>query len=157
MTIRVSIIVQLAIGTIKQLYQQESFTIGILQNDECAEVSISFPSAYILLDICLTIGGFFTASLQELMVTHDRPVINLETHNSKLFAYVHNLNVVQKLRENLEHMRKYLSECRLAAAAKLMDHQIGKIEMLKSKTNLRKEKQYFFRWKTTFNPVTVNV
>lgn len=54
-----------------------------------------------------------------------RPVIDLESKNPKLFIYVQNLSVVKKLRTNLNDMRRYLTECRIAAASKLLENSIG--------------------------------
>lgn len=68
---------------------------------------------------------FLSASLQELHLIQDRPAINLSIRNPKLFVYVQNLSVVQKLRENLNYMRQYLAECRLATNCKLIETQIG--------------------------------
>lgn len=67
----------------------------------------------------------FPATLQELALTIDRPIIDLETKNPKLFIYVQNLSLVKKLRTNLNDMRRYLTECRLASTAKLLDGMIG--------------------------------
>lgn len=55
----------------------------------------------------------------------DRPVINLETLNPKLFIYVQNLSLVKKLRSNLNAMKKYLIECRTAKNEKLINLHIG--------------------------------
>lgn len=67
----------------------------------------------------------FQASLQFLSITHDRADIAVDHCNAKLFVYVQNLSLARKLRQNLVHMRRYLDECRLATASKLLDHQIG--------------------------------
>lgn len=56
---------------------------------------------------------------------HDRPVIDLEKKNPKLFIYVQNLSLVKKLRTNLNDMRRYLCECRIATAAKILEGAIG--------------------------------
>ncbi|XP_059615218.1 differentially expressed in FDCP 8 homolog isoform X1 [Phlebotomus argentipes] len=61
------------------------------------------------------------ASLQELVLLHDKPVINLEELNPKLFVFVQKLAHVKKVRVDLFHMKKYLTECRLAGAEKLLD------------------------------------
>ncbi|GAB0096135.1 Differentially expressed in FDCP 8 homolog [Sergentomyia squamirostris] len=61
------------------------------------------------------------ASLQELFLLYDKPVINLEDRNPKLFAFVQKLAHVKKLRFDLFHMKKYLTECRLAATEKILD------------------------------------
>ncbi|XP_055708664.1 differentially expressed in FDCP 8 homolog isoform X2 [Phlebotomus papatasi] len=65
------------------------------------------------------------ASLQELILLHDKPVIDLEEHNPKLFAFVQKLAHVKKIRVDLYHMKKYLTECRLAAAEKILDNISG--------------------------------
>lgn len=66
------------------------------------------------------------ASLQELNLIFDRPIIDLEQQNPKLFIFVQNLSLIHKLRENLNQMRKYLNECRFAAQAKLVESSAGK-------------------------------
>ncbi|XP_031640638.1 differentially expressed in FDCP 8 homolog isoform X2 [Contarinia nasturtii] len=65
------------------------------------------------------------ATLQEMNLTVDRPVIDLEQKNPKLFIYVQNLSLVKKLRTNLNDMRRYLTECRIATNAKLLENAIG--------------------------------
>lgn len=60
-----------------------------------------------------------------LTITHARADISVEDCNPKLFAYVQNLSLVRKLRQNLVFMRQYLDECRLANASKLVEHLIG--------------------------------
>lgn len=60
------------------------------------------------------------ASLQQLRVTSKRPLINLEKFNPKLFALVHELTVVKRLRQELNGMRKYLIVCRKAAESHLL-------------------------------------
>lgn len=52
------------------------------------------------------------ASLQLLRITANRPFINIEKLNSKLFNLVHELNLVKRLRYELNGMRKYLLVCR---------------------------------------------
>ncbi|XP_044269605.1 differentially expressed in FDCP 8 homolog isoform X2 [Tribolium madens] len=54
------------------------------------------------------------ASLQQLRVTANRPLINLEKLNVRLFSLVHELSLVRRLRQELHGMRKYLSVCRNA-------------------------------------------
>lgn len=59
------------------------------------------------------------------MLTNNRPVIDLEIKNPKLFIYVQNLSLVKKLRSNLNDMRRYLTECRIATTEKLLENSIG--------------------------------
>lgn len=66
------------------------------------------------------------ASLQELNLIFERPIIDLELHNPKLYIFVQNLSLIHKLRENLNHMRKYLNECRFAGSTKLVETSAGK-------------------------------
>jgi hypothetical protein len=54
------------------------------------------------------------ASLQQLRVTANRPLLNLEKLNPRLFSFVHELSLVRRLRQELYGMRKYLSVCRNA-------------------------------------------
>lgn len=72
-----------------------------------------------------TFIAIFAATLQELALTIDRPIIDLESKNPKLFIYVQHLSLVKKLRTNLNDMRRYMTECRLATAAKLLDGMVG--------------------------------
>lgn len=67
----------------------------------------------------------FIASLQLLNILNQRPNIDLEQKNPKLFIYVQNLSLVKKLRTNLNDMRRYLCECRIATAAKIIESAIG--------------------------------
>lgn len=52
-------------------------------------------------------------------------MIDLETKNPKLFIYVQNLSLVKKLRTNLNDMRRYLTECRIAIASRLVENAVG--------------------------------
>lgn len=54
------------------------------------------------------------ASLQLLRITANRPLINIEKLNPRLFSLVHELNLVRRLRSELNGMRKYLLVCRNA-------------------------------------------
>lgn len=60
-----------------------------------------------------------------MALTIDRPVIDLEAKNPKLFIYVQNLSLVKKLRTNLNDMRRYLTECRIATTSKLLENAVG--------------------------------
>ncbi|XP_055382631.1 differentially expressed in FDCP 8 homolog isoform X2 [Condylostylus longicornis] len=65
------------------------------------------------------------ASFQEITLTIDKPLIKLEEMNPKLFHFLQKLGTIKKIRENLQFMRKYLSECRISCEEKLIDHNIG--------------------------------
>lgn len=54
------------------------------------------------------------ASLQLLRITANRPLINLEKLNPKLFPLVHELNLVKRLRYELHNLNNYLLACRSA-------------------------------------------
>lgn len=54
------------------------------------------------------------ASLQILRVTADRPLINLEKLNPQLLSRIQELNLVKRLRQELQGIRKYLIVCRQA-------------------------------------------
>lgn len=71
-----------------------------------------------------------------MTLTLDRPVIDLESINPKLFIYVQNLSLVKKLRTNLNDMRRYLTECRIAAYSKLIENSIGGRRHLIQCTNM---------------------
>ncbi|XP_063920619.1 differentially expressed in FDCP 8 homolog isoform X2 [Zophobas morio] len=60
------------------------------------------------------------ASLQQLRVTANRPLLNLEELNPRLFSFVHELSLVRRLRQELHGMRKYLSVCRNATEDHLL-------------------------------------
>lgn len=60
-----------------------------------------------------------------MALTIDRPVIDLESKNPKLFIYVQNLSLVKKLRTNLNDMRRYLTECRIATHSKLLENAVS--------------------------------
>lgn len=78
------------------------------------------------IDIQILIRSFL-ASLQELNILYELPIINLETRNPKLFIFIPTLSLIKKLRENLGFMRQYLSECRIATSEKLLEAEVGKI------------------------------
>ncbi|XP_066151320.1 differentially expressed in FDCP 8 homolog isoform X1 [Euwallacea fornicatus] len=52
------------------------------------------------------------ASLQLLKVTVEKPIINLEKLNPKLFSRVQELSLVKRLRRELQGIRRYLLVCR---------------------------------------------
>ncbi|KAL1517210.1 hypothetical protein ABEB36_001004 [Hypothenemus hampei] len=60
------------------------------------------------------------ASLQILRVTSERPLINLEQLNPKLFIRVQELSLVKRLRQELQGIRKYLLVCRNATDKHLL-------------------------------------
>lgn len=60
-----------------------------------------------------------------MTLTIDRPVIDLEQKNPKLFIYVQNLSQVKKLRTNLNDMRRYLTECRISTNGKILENSVG--------------------------------
>ncbi|XP_030385692.1 differentially expressed in FDCP 8 homolog [Scaptodrosophila lebanonensis] len=64
-------------------------------------------------------------ALQEIKLFLDMPLIKLEDENPKLFVFVEKLCAVKKLRQNLEHMRHYLTACKQATDEKLIDAQLG--------------------------------
>lgn len=67
---------------------------------------------------------------------NDRPVIDLEQRNPKLFIYVQNLSLVKKLRTNLNDMRRYLCECRIATTTKMLENAIGSKRHLIQNVNM---------------------
>ncbi|XP_037045102.1 differentially expressed in FDCP 8 homolog isoform X2 [Bradysia coprophila] len=76
------------------------------------------------------------ASLQELNLIFERPIIDLEQRNAKLYIFVQNLSLIHKMRENLNEMRKYLNECRFAATDKLVESSVGTKRYLVQSTKL---------------------
>ncbi|XP_067648281.1 differentially expressed in FDCP 8 homolog isoform X2 [Eurosta solidaginis] len=69
------------------------------------------------------------ASLQEITLFYDKPLIKLEEANPKLFIFLEKLGSVKKLRQNLFHMRKYFLKCRTASEEKLLDKQLSALFM----------------------------
>ncbi|XP_062541176.1 LOW QUALITY PROTEIN: differentially expressed in FDCP 8 homolog [Armigeres subalbatus] len=66
------------------------------------------------------------ASLQQIRLLHDRPVIHLEDRNPRLFQLIAlKLGVVKKLRHKLTQMRPYLMFCRIAEELRLIRDTIG--------------------------------
>ncbi|XP_076263537.1 differentially expressed in FDCP 8 homolog isoform X2 [Rhynchophorus ferrugineus] len=60
------------------------------------------------------------ASLQILRITANRPLINLEKLNPRLFSLVQELNLVRRLRQELQGLKKYLVVCRKAKEEHLL-------------------------------------
>ena len=60
------------------------------------------------------------ATKQYLFLMLKKPVINLKRSNEKLFAVVGELGQVQRGREALMEMKRYLSVCRIAAEKRLL-------------------------------------
>jgi Putative zinc-RING and/or ribbon len=93
------------------------------------------------------------ASLQEINLFFDKPIINLEAFNPRLFVFVQKLSLVKKIREDINHMIKYLCACRLATKEKILDtSNTGEIVgiWLFSET----EFDSFFRAEALSDPVT---
>ncbi|XP_058832106.1 differentially expressed in FDCP 8 homolog [Topomyia yanbarensis] len=65
------------------------------------------------------------ASLQQIRLLCERPVINLEQNNPRLFVLVSKLSLVKKYRQKLLHMKRYLTVCRIAEELKLVRDSIG--------------------------------
>lgn len=59
-------------------------------------------------------------------------MIDIEQRNPKLFIYVQNLSLVKKLRTNLNDMRRYLCECRIANASKILDAIGGRRHLIQN-------------------------
>lgn len=117
-------IVRRAIGMIRLSFLLEFCIIGILHRAKYAEVFIQ-RTMNIRNQIKMFFFSLFAATLQELALTVDRPIIDLEIKNPKLFIYVQNLSLVKKLRTNLNDMRRYLTECRIALNGKLLENAVG--------------------------------
>ncbi|XP_045464923.1 differentially expressed in FDCP 8 homolog [Harmonia axyridis] len=75
------------------------------------------------------------ATLQQLKVASNRPIINLESLNPKLFNFVHELNLLGRLRNDLYGMRKYLLVCRIANEDHLLWKEIDVPHLLET-TNM---------------------
>lgn len=66
------------------------------------------------------------ASLQQIRLLYDRPLINLEQRNPRLFQLVAlKLGVVKGMRQKLTQMRRYLMVCRIADELRLVRENIG--------------------------------
>lgn len=72
------------------------------------------------------------ASLQLLRITANRPFLNIEKLNPKLFNLVQELNLVKRLRYELSGMRKYLLVCRKAQEDHLLWKNVGVPHLIES-------------------------
>ncbi|KAF5287328.1 hypothetical protein FQR65_LT02201 [Abscondita terminalis] len=72
------------------------------------------------------------ASLQLLRITSQRPLINLEKLNPHIFSLVKELNLVKRLRNELNGMRKYLLVCRNATENHLIWKKVDKPHIIES-------------------------
>lgn len=63
-------------------------------------------------------------SLQQINLLLEKPNINLEEVNPKLFVFLSKLTTVKKIREDLVIMKRYLIECRDAIKSKLIDQSL---------------------------------
>lgn len=72
------------------------------------------------------------ASLQLLRITANRPFLNIEKLNSKLFNLVQELNLVKRLRYELKGMRKYLLVCRKAQEDHLLWKNVNVPHLIES-------------------------
>lgn len=64
-------------------------------------------------------------SYQEINLFYEKPVINLEKINPKLFIFVQKLRATKEKRIMLMEMKKYLDVCRVALATKLINNIVG--------------------------------
>lgn len=64
------------------------------------------------------------SSLQQINLLVDKPNINLEEANPKLFVFLSKLATVKKVREDLVIMKRYLVECREAKRHKLIERYV---------------------------------
>lgn len=72
------------------------------------------------------------ASLQQLRITSNKPLIKLEELNPRLFSFVHELNLVKRLRQELCGMRKYLLVCRVAKEDHLLWKNVDTPHLIES-------------------------
>ncbi|RZC39574.1 differentially expressed in FDCP 8 -like, partial [Asbolus verrucosus] len=72
------------------------------------------------------------ASLQQLRVTANRPLLNLERLNPRLFSFVHELSLVRRLRQELNGMRKYLTVCRNASEDHLLWKYVDQLHLIET-------------------------
>lgn len=72
------------------------------------------------------------ASLQQLKVTMNRPLINLNLINPQLFNLVHELDLVRRSRHELHGMRKYLLVCRFAKEDHLLWRNIDRPHLIET-------------------------
>lgn len=72
------------------------------------------------------------ASLQQLRITAGRPLLNIEKLNPKLFNVVLELNLVKKLRNELNGIRKYLLVCRIAQEDHLLWKSVDTPHLIES-------------------------
>ncbi|XP_022899787.1 differentially expressed in FDCP 8 homolog isoform X1 [Onthophagus taurus] len=87
---------------------------GMYYCSACHWGSLAVTPARVVHNWDMTPHPVCQASLQQLKVTLNRPYIDLEKENPKLFTLVHELNLVKRCRQELHGMRKYLLICRIA-------------------------------------------
>lgn len=93
---------------------------GLYYCSACHWGSLAIIPARVVHNWDLTPYSVCQASLQQLKVTANRPLINLSKINSRLFNLVHELDLVRRSRLELHGMRKYLLLCRLATEDHLL-------------------------------------
>lgn len=72
------------------------------------------------------------ATLQLLRISSHLPLINLEKLNPSIFTVVHELNLVRRLRNELNGMRKYLLVCREAEESHFIWKNVDKPHIIES-------------------------
>ncbi|KAK4872427.1 hypothetical protein RN001_014456 [Aquatica leii] len=72
------------------------------------------------------------ASLQLLRITSNRPLLNVEKLNPRIFSVVHELNLVRRIRNELSGMRKYLLVCRNATENHFIWKNVDKPHIIES-------------------------
>ncbi|CAH0546624.1 unnamed protein product [Brassicogethes aeneus] len=108
---------------------------GLYYCSACHWGSLAVVPARVVYNWDLTPYPVSQASLQEICLSTNRPLLNLEKLNPKLFTLVIELNLVKRLREELVGMRKYLLVCRSASEDHLLwkhvdtPHLIDSVEM----------------------------
>ncbi|XP_053689806.1 differentially expressed in FDCP 8 homolog [Sabethes cyaneus] len=76
------------------------------------------------------------ASLQQIRLLYKRPIIDLEQKNPRLFALVSKLSITKRFRQKLQHMRRYLTVCRIAEELRLVRETIGSRRHLMQSDNM---------------------
>ncbi|KAK9885899.1 hypothetical protein WA026_013773 [Henosepilachna vigintioctopunctata] len=72
------------------------------------------------------------ASLQQLQVASNRPIISIEDVNPRLFNFVHELSLLRRLRNDLYKMRKYLLVCRKATEDHLLWKEVDSPHLIET-------------------------
>lgn len=75
-------------------------------------------------------------SYQEINIFYEKPVIDLEKVNPKLFVFVDKLRSTRLKRITLVEMKKYLEACKYATKVEMIDTLAGKRRYMADNSNM---------------------